>query len=113
MSGPCSLAAGCPPWCQSKHKGTLPVHMRQYPIDSRCWVTALRVDPAGNGEPHDEVQVVQAGPEVRTAALTPDAAMQLALILQARTGAAEVHVLASAMHRAGELLAGQPVEGGR
>jgi hypothetical protein len=96
----------CPPWCASKHEyDGRPVHMRQFELDARCWVTAVYSEGVpGIDEDQMSVWVHLVGH--KTAKLDPREAMNLALILKTRTTSPGVCRLASVLHRTGELLVG-------
>lgn len=96
------MTAACPGWCTSRHDKGVRLHLRDYPLDAYCCVTAAIGPHPDNGEHYAAVTVHQAGRA--SATLAPGEAMALALIIQERTHDARMRRMASAMYRAGELL---------
>jgi hypothetical protein len=78
-------------------------HIKIFQIDARCWVAAVyREEVRGVDDPMIAVRVSLTDHE--SAQLAPRDAINLALIMQTRTTDAHMRRLASALHRAGELL---------
>ncbi|MEV0822512.1 hypothetical protein [Nonomuraea rubra] len=93
----------CPAWCDIRHEGGRRNHIKILTIDARCWVAAVYSEGfPGIDDPLYAVRVSLTDRE--SAQLSPRDAMNFALIIQARTTDAHMRRLASAMHRAGELL---------